>query len=86
MKAVDRLGQTVAIGTRVRVLEVSPYLKDRVPVDEGQRLETMVGEVFDVYEIDEYGWAWVEKWFESGENVRYSHCLALAANEMEVVS
>jgi hypothetical protein len=86
VKPVDRLGQRVSLGTRVRVLEVSPFLKDSLPADEWQRLETMVGEVFDVYEIDEYGWAWVEKWFESGEDGRNSHFLALAANEMEVVS
>jgi hypothetical protein len=83
--SVDRLGQAVSVGTRVRVLEVTPYLKDRLPAQEWQRLQSMVGEVFEVYEIDEYGGTWVEKWFESEDEGRHCHCLALDATEMEVV-
>lgn len=37
----------------------------------------MIGEVFEVEEIDEYGQPWVRK---------RSHSVALAACEMEVVS
>ncbi len=46
----------------------------------------MIGEVFEVYEIDEWGSAWVEKsWRTDGQESR-SHSLALDALEMEVVS
>ena len=36
-----------AVGTRVRVLQITPSLKDRLPANEWQELETMVGQVFD---------------------------------------
>ena len=86
MSPVDRLGNPVAVGTRVRVLQITPSLKDRLPANEWQELETMVGQVFEVCQLDEYGWAWVEKWFESDADGRFCHRLALAADEMEVVS
>jgi hypothetical protein len=86
MAVVDRLGRPVAVGTRVRVLKVTPSLKERLPEDEWQELTTIVGQVFEVCEVDEYGFAWVEKWFESEAEGRYCHALALEASEMEVVS
>jgi hypothetical protein len=43
----------------------------------------MVGEVFEVYEIDEHGAAWVEKVWNDPNGQR-SHSLALDAHEMEV--
>ena len=46
---------------------------------------TMVGGVFEVTEIDEYGWPWVEKWFESGDEGRICHSIALEPREMELV-
>jgi hypothetical protein len=75
----------LSVGTRVRVLEIAAYLRERLPPDEWERLQTMVGEVFEVCEIDEYGHAWVEKWFQSDEEGRYCHSLALEPHEMEVV-
>jgi hypothetical protein len=42
----------------------------------------MVGEVFEVCEIDAYGHALIEKWFEKG---RYCHSLAVEAHEVEIV-
>jgi hypothetical protein len=83
---VDRRGTAVAIGTRVRVLEITPYFKRTLPPEEWAELQTMVGEVFEVCEVDEYGLAWVEKWFESSEGRSYCHSLALAPEEMEVVA
>jgi hypothetical protein len=83
--ATDRNGQPVIAGTRVRVLEIASFLKRDLPSDEWQDLETMVGEVFEVYEIDEYGAAWVEKSFTEGDGAHRTHGLALASHEMEVV-
>jgi hypothetical protein len=65
---------------------IAPYLKERLPADEWRELQTMVGEIFEVSEIDEYGHPWVEKWFESSKEGRYCHSLALEADEMEIVS
>ncbi len=77
------VGQPVRVGTRVRVLEISASLESVLPPDEVKELATMVGEVFEVYEIDESGGAWVEKeWDEPGG--QRSHSLSLEAHEMEV--
>lgn len=81
----DRRGRPVNVGTRVRVLEIAAFLKRDLPPDEWQELETMLGEVFEVYEIDEYGSAWVEKVWDDGDGRIHSHSLALASHEMEVV-
>ena len=66
----------------MRVLEIPEFLKRDLPADEWNDLVTMVGEVFEVYEIDQYGSAWVEKvWTGDGLS---SHSIALASHEMEV--
>lgn len=85
MSPVDRSGRSVTVGTRVRVLAITPSLRTSLPEGEWDELQTMVGEVFAVCEVDEYGWAWVEKWFESEGDGRSCHSLALAPDEMEVV-
>jgi hypothetical protein len=45
----------------------------------------MLGEVFEVYEIDEWGGVWVEKAFLSPPGQYQSHSLSLASDEMELV-
>jgi hypothetical protein len=81
----DCYGQPVGIGTRVRVLELASSLKRDLPPDEWRELETMVGEIFEVCEIDEHGAVWVEKWWHDGDGQSHSHSLALASHEFEVV-
>ena len=66
---IDRNGTPVHVGTRVRLLKLAAFLERDLPADEWQRLQTMVGEVFEVYEIDEYGSAWVEKWWHESSDV-----------------
>jgi hypothetical protein len=83
---VDRHGQTVSVGTRVRMLEVAESLRLRVSRKEWAELEAMVGLVFTVDEIDEYGSAWVRevRLSRKGE-YKSGHHYALDAHEMEVV-
>jgi hypothetical protein len=81
---VDRAGIPLLLGTRVRLLEIAAFLKEQVPADEWERLQTMVGGVFAVSEIDEYGAAWIEKWFDTDDG-SCCHCLALAPHEVQVV-
>ncbi len=81
---VDRNGQPVSVGTRVRLLEIPAFLLRELPPDEVEDLTSMVGEVFEVYEIDEGGGACIEKvWYEP--DGQRSHGLSLEAHEMEVV-
>jgi hypothetical protein len=84
MVARDRAGRPVGVGTRVRLLGIAPFLKRDLPRDEVRELEAMVGEIFEVYEVDEDGWAWIEKEWRDGDGL-HSHSLGLAPHEMEVV-
>jgi hypothetical protein len=46
----------------------------------------MEGEVFEVYEIDERGGAWVTKWWYLTDGESFSHSLSRASDEMEVAA
>ena len=63
---------------------IAASLKRDLAADERADLESMVGETFEVYEIDEYGSAWMEKVWTQPGGLR-THSLALASHEMEVV-
>jgi len=82
----DKYGRSVVIGSRVRVLELSSNFLASLPPDEIEDVRSMIGEVFEVYEIDEYGSPWVEKIWNYPDNDQCSsHSLALATDEMELV-
>lgn len=82
----DRNGRAVAVGTRVCVVSISSSVLDLVETSERERVLSMVGGIFDVYEVDEWGGAWVEKWwYESDVNASF-HSLGLHPSEMEVCS
>ena len=83
-ETLDCKGRFVKVGTRVRVLSIPPF-RPGLKKDELARINSMVGEEFKVYEIDEYGHAWVEKWWETGPDKKISHSLALGSNDMERV-
>lgn len=79
MDTKDRDGNSIVVGSNVRVLSI-PTLN--LEPDEAERVQSMLGDVLEVYEIDPYGQAWVEKWWhlDSGEST--SHSLALHSYEM----
>jgi hypothetical protein len=82
----DKHGRTVVVGAQVPLLELSPRFLESLPADELEDVRSMIGEVFDVYEMDEYGCAWVEKgWPIPDEGQYMSHSLALESHEMELV-
>ena len=83
----DRKGRRVSVGTRVRVVQLSGNWFKQLPADERPLVESMIGEVFPVEEIDEYGQPWVRKsWPNDAEGTCVSHSVALQASEMEMVS
>jgi hypothetical protein len=57
--------------------------RDLLP-EEAADVASMQGEVFPVYEIDQWGHAWVEKWWHTAPDQSNSHSLALAADQMEI--
>jgi hypothetical protein len=78
----DIHGNTVAVGDRVRVLAIPP-LDSELETGEVARVNSMLGEEFDVYEIDAYGRVWVEKWWGIETGSSTSHSLALDSTDME---
>jgi hypothetical protein len=83
---VDKHGNQVKVGSFVRVIEIDSYLLEILPDEEVDHVKSMLGEIFEVYEIDDYGCAQVEKWWDYGGGRFGSHSLSLSSAEMEVVS
>ncbi len=51
-RTTDRHGAMVEVGTRVRVLVVRDSVLARLSAVEAERVQSMQGEVLEVYEID----------------------------------
>jgi hypothetical protein len=84
-KPRDRFGKVVAVGDHVRVVKVTQNTLEGLPLDEQERVRSMVGEVFEIQEIDRWGYPWVEKWWDDGAGYKNSHSLSLDSDEMERV-
>jgi hypothetical protein len=83
----DRSGKVVSVGTHVRLLGLSGKWFDDLSPEEKNDVLSMVGEVFEIEEIDEYGQAWICKWWPNkAEGTSHSHSVALESHEMEVVN
>ena len=80
----DRHGKDVDLGARVRLVSLDPKFIDSLPEDEKDDVCSMIGEVFEVYEIDEYGQPWIEKEWRVADDQTISHSLSLASHEMEL--
>ncbi len=89
VQSCDKNGAEVRVGTKVRLL----YLQkgewfDHLPDDEKDDLRSMVGEVFEVEEINQYGKPEITKWWhEENEDERRSMChsLYLEPEQIEIV-
>ncbi|MBL8300183.1 MAG: hypothetical protein JNN30_17735 [Rhodanobacteraceae bacterium] len=82
---VDKNGQSVFVGSKVRVVGLSGGWLESLPEEEKADILSMVGEVFVVEEIDEYGQPWVRKsWPNEAEGTCHSHSVALEQHEMEL--
>ena len=85
-RPIDRNGKLVQVGSQVRVLALSGGWLESLPPNEKEDVLSMVGEVFVVEEIDEYGQPWVRKsWPNEAEGTCNSHSVALKPQEMEFV-
>ena len=82
----DKKGTVVRVGSLVRVLSLSGGWFDALPPEEKIKAQSMVGQVFAVEEIDQYGQPWVRKsWPNEAEGTCQSHSVALEPREMEFV-
>jgi len=81
----DINGAAVRVGTRVRVLKISESVLSQLSESEAEAARSMEGEVLEVYEIDEWRGAWVEKSWREDDGTPVSHALGLGPEQMEVV-
>ena len=82
----DRHGNTVRVGTSVRLLSLSGQWLEELPTEEKNDVISMIGQIFEVEEIDEHGQPWIRKsWPNEAEGKCHSHSIALEPDEMEVV-
>lgn len=80
---IDCNGTRVSVGSRVQVLGLSGDWFENLPEDERTRVESMIGEVFEIEEVDEYGQPWVcKRWPNEAEGNYQSHSVALEPCEM----
>lgn len=86
MESIDRVGRTVRVGSKIRILGFAQVLLDSLLPDDRLYILEMIGEVFEVNEIDEAGLAWVNKQWKVGDGDIESHEIGLAPFEMELVS
>lgn len=83
----DRNGRPVGVGARVRLVGLSGKWLEELPPEEKRDVLSMIGEVFVVEEIDEYGHPWVRKsWPDEDAGRCHSHSIALEPQEMELVN
>lgn len=85
-QTTDKNGYIVRVGSKVKVLNISTSLLVQLNDEKRPYVTSMKGEIFTVYEIDEYGQAWVEKWWRKNQRDSFSHSLGLMPVEMEVVT
>jgi hypothetical protein len=85
LTTMDSAGQPVRAGTFVRVTHIHESTVEPLSQQERDRVLSMLGETFEVYEVDEWGQAWIEKWWHEGEDRADSHSLGLEPQQMLVV-
>ncbi len=79
--AKDIHGIEVKVGSKVRVLNINPSVWEHLPEEEKIDLKSMIGEIFEVYEVTDI-FASVEKWWHDDEDHSHSHSIALNQSEM----
>jgi hypothetical protein len=59
---------------------------DSLPPDEFAQISEMIGDEFEVEEINEVGWALVTKWWHHDDGTSDAHDISLESSEMELVT
>ena len=86
MEAKDCFGRMVRVGDRVRIIGFSKKFMNTLLPEDHDQLSEMIGNVFEVEEIDEGGQAWVTMWWKSDGEEIDGHGIGLAPSEMELVA
>lgn len=86
MHTKDCEGETVTLGSIVRVIAIREEIFDQMSEDEVRGAKSMLHNELKVEEIDDNGNAWVWKNFSENEGGPSSHAMALAPSQMKLVS
>lgn len=78
----DRHGRPVAVGDRIRILDVTP--DPDMDEDDAEMIRFMVGSECEVDRIDPAGMVWVSMWWSCGDGTT-STCAALEGDQFERV-
>ncbi|GFO54471.1 hypothetical protein GMSM_14780 [Geomonas sp. Red276] len=81
----DKAGNLLKVGDSVRLLSLNMSLFRYLTEAEKEDIKSMVGETFEIEEIDENGYASITKWWERGNGEFESHTLRLVPAEMELM-
>jgi len=81
----DKSGNPLRVGDSIRLLSLDLSMFEYSAEEEKEDIKSMIGETFEIEEIDENGDAWITKWWERGNGEFESHSLRLAPAEMERV-
>ncbi len=83
----DRKGREIDVGVKVRLLSLSGIWYEELPIDEKDDINSMIGKVFIIEEIDDYGQPWIRKsWKNQKEGTCNSHSIAVESHEVEIVN
>ncbi len=83
----DRAGNDIQLGAYIRLLGISGNWFEELSPHEKVDVSSMIGEVFEIEEIDEHGHPWISKsWPNKVEGEYHSHSIALESQEMELVT
>lgn len=83
---VDIAGKPVTVGSTVRLLTVRKSILDRLDPKAREKVAEALHQLFSIYEIDEWGGAWIKiVWTELNQTSR-SESISLAKDEMKVVA
>jgi hypothetical protein len=85
INTIDFLEQPVIVGSVVRVLGIDPTVFTNLEAAEVLRVQSMIGQKLVVYEVDQWGHAWVEMGWQEGNVRSTSHSVALDPKDMELV-
>lgn len=84
-KLIDCNGKPIVIGDIVRIVSLSQEFINNFSVEDRPLIESMIGQFFKIYGIDEFGQPWVSKECHDEKGLLQTHIIALDPEEMERV-
>ena len=85
-RGIDRNGAEVAIGDRVRLLEIRPSILARLAGAEHADVQSMLGQVVEVFDVYESGQVWVSVSWSRENGQTEIHSIAVDPHAIELAS